>query len=259
MDLSKALGYRDSYLFYQKNPQIRRLTCTEEDKLALDEKGLLPSILRNRPCSIVPARIIFKTFGNRIIIRGKPIRDDYFVGDQPEPDYGPPDYDLDEYDDDFGDLPMDVVESRLRRTTSQVGFGGGTPKFTAAKSSLANAITSSDEDPKVKRVAGSGIDTVLLKAATAAAEFNSRLRAQRKDKFLDIHTNIEQVPRATQPIGIKVEKDASIQEKSFQVETTTGEVAVEQDPNWLEVQNGHENDKFPIALLPGQFQGKLSV
>ena len=57
--------------------------------------GLLPSQLKNRAITLVLARNIFRVFGHKVVRRGRPIRDDYWVGNQKEPEGV-----VDNFDDD---------------------------------------------------------------------------------------------------------------------------------------------------------------
>ncbi|KAI9279581.1 chromatin remodelling complex Rsc7/Swp82 subunit-domain-containing protein [Sporodiniella umbellata] len=80
MDPSKILGYRDSYLFFLKNPTLKRVRVNEEEKSLLVKKGLLIAWFKGREVAVVKARSVFKLFGSRIVKGGRRGIDDYFEG-----------------------------------------------------------------------------------------------------------------------------------------------------------------------------------
>ncbi|KAJ1548102.1 hypothetical protein HK405_004211 [Cladochytrium tenue] len=84
MDLTKILGLRDSHFFYVKNPGIRRVLASREDKESLLAREMLAPSLRSRPLVIMTARSAFKIFGHRIVLGGRPVRDDYFCSGKTE-------------------------------------------------------------------------------------------------------------------------------------------------------------------------------
>ncbi|CAG8787061.1 5894_t:CDS:2, partial [Dentiscutata erythropus] len=53
MEPAKCLGFRDSYLFFSKNPSLKRISATDEEREWLVANGYLPSNFRNRAITIV--------------------------------------------------------------------------------------------------------------------------------------------------------------------------------------------------------------
>jgi Chromatin remodelling complex Rsc7/Swp82 subunit len=88
LDASKLLGFRDTYNFFLRNPAVRRINGNEQDRQHLEKIGLLPSSIKNRPITLARARDIFKTFGHKVVRRGRPGKDDYRAGEQEEQEYG---------------------------------------------------------------------------------------------------------------------------------------------------------------------------
>ncbi|ORY87160.1 chromatin remodelling complex Rsc7/Swp82 subunit-domain-containing protein [Protomyces lactucae-debilis] len=78
-EIARVTGYRDSYLFFNKNKHLTKFITTDAEKSYLIAQELIPYSYRNRPIGIVSARKCFKTFGSKIIVRGKRVRDDYFA------------------------------------------------------------------------------------------------------------------------------------------------------------------------------------
>ncbi|ORE08739.1 hypothetical protein BCV72DRAFT_334199 [Rhizopus microsporus var. microsporus] len=82
MDPSKLLGYRDSYLFFQRNPTLKRVRISEEEKNMLVKMGLLVAWFKGREVAVVTARSVFKRFGSKVVKNGKRVVDDYFENRQ---------------------------------------------------------------------------------------------------------------------------------------------------------------------------------
>ncbi|KAG0188635.1 hypothetical protein DFQ28_004572 [Apophysomyces sp. BC1034] len=246
MDPAKMLGYRDSYLFFQRNPQLVRVRIEEDEKQWLVQQGLLVTWFRNRDVAIVTARSVFKCFGARIIKKGRKGRDDYFEN---EIDYD----ELHEYDADLSDADALTFES------------------------------------KTSPFEGASDMTWMHRAALAVRGFNVKLRERRTEKssFYDIHTNVKQLPTATQPTVCTFEpakEDATT--VTFEIpapclrgvgrelldgtyDTTTALDALpteirqmalpvvesEAAPFW----DPGDNDQYPISLLDGQYQGAFPM
>ena len=76
---ARCIGFRDSYLFFQKHPNLYKIILTEEAKRDLIERNLIPHSYKGRAIGVVTARAVFREFGARIIIGGKKVTDDYQV------------------------------------------------------------------------------------------------------------------------------------------------------------------------------------
>ncbi|KAI9595579.1 chromatin-remodelling complex, RSC SWI/SNF subunit Rsc7/Swp82, partial [Syncephalis fuscata] len=75
---SALLHYRDSYVFFMRNPDLKRVDANDEDREFMNDHGYLPSTLRRRNILLVSARSVFKKFGHLVIRNGRPWKDDYF-------------------------------------------------------------------------------------------------------------------------------------------------------------------------------------
>lgn len=75
---ARAVGFRDSYLFFQYHPNLYKYILSQEQKNNLIDRGVLPYSYRSRQIALVTARSVFKEFGAKIIIGGKNITDDYY-------------------------------------------------------------------------------------------------------------------------------------------------------------------------------------
>ena len=74
---ARCVGFRDSYLFFQKHKNLYKIILAEEAKKDLIERHLIPHSYKGRAIGVVTARSVFREFGARIIIGGRKIIDDY--------------------------------------------------------------------------------------------------------------------------------------------------------------------------------------
>ncbi|CAG8668167.1 2657_t:CDS:1, partial [Paraglomus occultum] len=257
MEPAKLLGFRDSYLFFLRNPSLKRIYATEEEREYLIDRNILSSNFRNRQIALVSARSTFKVFGYKIIKGGKRRRDDYYEAEVP-----------DGYDDDPSDY--DVSESTIP--------GNGIKRNTnSLASSKAHAVL--DET------------NWMYQSALAIREFNTQLRLHRRDnpKYYDPHTNLEQMPQATQPTRVRIEWASDPQKyPSFDVRAEDRQPEItfvdretntlgDLDEEVLEVlpqdvkdivtemreraksEEAHGWEAYPLALMDGQYQSSFSM
>ena len=78
---ARCIGFRDSYLFFQKHRQLYKIILSEEAKRDLIERNLIPHSYKGRAIGVVTARSVFREFGSQIVIGGKKIVDDYSVAE----------------------------------------------------------------------------------------------------------------------------------------------------------------------------------
>jgi chromatin structure-remodeling complex protein RSC7 len=78
---ARCIGFRDSYLFFQKHRMLYKIILTDEDKLDLIDRDLMPHSYKGRTIGVVTARSVFREFGAAIIISGRKIIDDYREAD----------------------------------------------------------------------------------------------------------------------------------------------------------------------------------
>jgi Chromatin remodelling complex Rsc7/Swp82 subunit len=77
-ECARCLGYRDSYLLFNKNPSLYKVIASQEEKTHLIEQNIIPFSFRSRQIGIVTARSIFRRFGSHAIVNGIQVRDDYW-------------------------------------------------------------------------------------------------------------------------------------------------------------------------------------
>lgn len=77
-ECARILGYRDSYLLFNKNRSLYKIIATQEEKEDLIHQEILPFSYRSRQIAIVTAKSMFRQFGSRVIVNGRRVRDDYW-------------------------------------------------------------------------------------------------------------------------------------------------------------------------------------
>jgi len=78
---ARCIGFRDSYLFFQKHRSLYKIILGDEAKRDLIERSLIPHSYKGRAIGVVTARSVFREFGAQIVIGGKKITDDYQAAD----------------------------------------------------------------------------------------------------------------------------------------------------------------------------------
>jgi chromatin structure-remodeling complex protein RSC7 len=74
---ARCIGFRDSYLFFQKHKMLYKIIIDDDAKRDLIERDLIPHSYKGRAIGVVTARSVFREFGAKIIVGGKKITDDY--------------------------------------------------------------------------------------------------------------------------------------------------------------------------------------
>ncbi|GAB7350824.1 hypothetical protein MBLNU459_g1358t1 [Dothideomycetes sp. NU459] len=77
-ECARVLGYRDSYLLFNKNRSLYKIIANQAEKDNLIHQEILPYSYRSRQIAIVTARSMFRQFGSRVISNGRRVRDDYW-------------------------------------------------------------------------------------------------------------------------------------------------------------------------------------
>ncbi|KAI9674693.1 MAG: hypothetical protein M1817_001596 [Caeruleum heppii] len=77
-ECARVLGYRDSYLLFNKNRSLYKIIATQAEKDDLIQQEVLPYSYRSRQIAIVTAKSMFRQFGSRVIVNGRRVRDDYW-------------------------------------------------------------------------------------------------------------------------------------------------------------------------------------
>lgn len=76
---ARAVGLRDSHLFFQQHPNLYRYVPTQGQKNDMIDRGLIPYSYKSRLIALVTARSVFREFGAKIIEDGQETVDDYYI------------------------------------------------------------------------------------------------------------------------------------------------------------------------------------
>lgn len=74
---ARCIGFRDSYLFFQKHKMLYKIIIDDDAKRDLIERDIIPHSYKGRAIGVVTARSVFREFGSKIVVGGKKITDDY--------------------------------------------------------------------------------------------------------------------------------------------------------------------------------------
>lgn len=75
---ARLVGFRDSYLLFKTHLSLFKKVCTNEEKMDLINRHLIPTSYKGRSVNLVTARSIFREFGARMIVEGKKVTDDFW-------------------------------------------------------------------------------------------------------------------------------------------------------------------------------------
>jgi len=75
---ARCMGFRDSYLLFQKHKKLYKIVLSSEEKFDLINRDIIPHSYKGRVIGLVTARSIFREFGAKIIVGGRNIIDDYY-------------------------------------------------------------------------------------------------------------------------------------------------------------------------------------
>ncbi|KAL8856742.1 MAG: hypothetical protein Q9178_006699 [Gyalolechia marmorata] len=189
---ARCIGFRDSYLFFQKHKTLWKIILTEEAKRDLIERSLIPHSYKGRAIGVVTARSVFREFGAKIIIGGRKVVDDYQAS---------------------AARARGDVEGELAVPEDKIPVEGDTydkNRFVAwhGASSVYHAAGPSIPLPNGRMVEGKKRKVVvtgsnwMLEHAREASRFNSSIAAMRQKNLegvYDTHTNSLQYPKIMQP------------------------------------------------------------
>ena len=213
---ARCIGFRDSYLFFQKHKQLYKIIVPEDAKRDLIERGLIPHSYKGRAIGVVTARSVFREFGARIIIGGKKITDDYEVaiarangdveGDLAVPHDRLPtkgeNYDKNRY------VAWHGASSVYHSGAPSVPMPNGKVADGKKRKVIVTGVNWMFEHAREARY----VDVVFLSYAyflIRRSRFNSSLAANRRrnlEGVYDPHTNVMQYPKIMQPTHARWEK-----------------------------------------------------
>ncbi|KAJ5347834.1 Chromatin-remodelling complex [Penicillium brevicompactum] len=240
---ARCIGFRDSYLFFQKHKMLYKIIIDDDAKRDLIERDLIPHSYKGRAIGVVTARSVFREFGSKIIVGGKKITDDYdeaaarergdVEGDLSVPEDripGPGEvYNRNQY------VAWHGASSVYHNNAPSVPLAGGKPV-----------------DGK-KRRAPVTDDNWMLEHARAASNFNHKIADMRRANLngvYDVHTNIMQFPKIMQPTHARWERVPPNPEAAIASGLTT-------DMNSLNIDNkGSPSDEANTKATPEPTESK---
>ncbi|GFF47736.1 chromatin structure-remodeling complex subunit rsc7 [Aspergillus udagawae] len=196
---ARCIGFRDSYLFFQKHKLLYKIIIDDEAKRDLIEREVIPHSYKGRAIGVVTARSVFREFGAKIIVGGRKIIDDYNV--QAARERG----------DVEGELA--VPEDKLPppgepyNKNQYVAWHGASSVYHTNAPSLP-LPTGKAIDSKKRKVTVTG-DNWMLEHAREASSFNSLILNARRanlEGVYDIHTNAIHYPKIMQPSHARWER-----------------------------------------------------
>ncbi|MCJ1396896.1 hypothetical protein MMC11_000086 [Xylographa trunciseda] len=189
---ARCIGFRDSYLFFQKHRQLFKIILPEDAKRDLIERNLIPHSYKGRAIGVVTARSVYREFGARIIIGGKKVTDDYQTAAARA--NGDVEGELAVPDDRLPSIGQGYDKNRYVawHGASSV-YHSGVPTVPMPNGKL--------PEGKKRKVHVTGANW-MFEHAREASRFNSTLTAARAANLngvYDIHTNQTHYPRNMQP------------------------------------------------------------
>ncbi|KAJ3365260.1 hypothetical protein GGF32_009765 [Allomyces javanicus] len=284
-DVAKCVGQRDGFTLFMRNPQLTRLWTTEKQREYLASVGLLSPHLKSRNITLLPARTVFRHFGHAVVRKGKPVRDDYWVGDK---EYNSADDSSSESDTPASEsTPLPATTAAGAASVSAAAFPGApalsatnATKLAAAMALPRTDLLAATTNPSkylqalndyarmqnLPPVSSRGTASVehMYHAALSTREYNARLAAFRKSArgaFVDAHTGLSLAPESRQPTraGLQV-KSATDHKIEPSVAFPQIPVGSNVEPGWTDLPpGGAMAATHPIALVPGQAQARLAI
>ncbi|CCE64090.1 hypothetical protein TPHA_0G02550 [Tetrapisispora phaffii CBS 4417] len=185
---ARAVGYRDSHMFFGQNSNLYKLIPTQHQKNNLVERSLIPYSYKSRHFGLVTARSVFREFGHRIIKDGNEVDDDYYVS-----------------------TPHPIRKAESRKVSKRGMEGLDISDAANAMNPAKNAIEFFDRRSHLQYVgdtaSGNNINATnwLYQHAAACSRFNSDMYYDRSRYLLidqqgirDPYTNVLHLPQSTQ-------------------------------------------------------------
>ncbi|KAJ9254787.1 hypothetical protein DTO207G8_3317 [Paecilomyces variotii] len=196
---ARCIGFRDSYLFFQKHKLLYKIIIDDDAKRDLIERDIIPHSYKGRAIGVVTARSVFREFGAKIIIGGRKVIDDYHA--QAARDRG----------DVEGEIA--VPEDKLPppgepyNKNQYVAWHGASSVYHSGAPSVPMP-SGKIVDPKKRKVTVTG-DNWMIEHAREASRFNSSILSARRENLegtYDVHTNVMQYPKIMQPSHARWER-----------------------------------------------------
>lgn len=187
-ELARLMGFRDSYLFFQKHTNLYKYITTDKQKLDLVDRGIMPLSYKLRTIGLVTAKSLFREFGALMVVDGKQVTDDYYEAKARE---------------------NGAVEGELVKQPQEYHPGG----VTVGNNELSGLSSVSKlEQPKelssldIKKYLRSTPENWIYNIATSTIHLNHLFYTTRPKFIKDPYTNVKFIPSQTQPTKTKWSK-----------------------------------------------------
>ncbi|MCJ1473833.1 hypothetical protein MMC13_002485 [Lambiella insularis] len=195
---ARCIGFRDSYLFFQKHRQLFKIILPEDAKRDLIERNIIPHSYKGRAIGVVTARSVYREFGARIVIGGKMVTDDYQVA--AARGSGSIEGELAVPDDHLPTTGQGYDKNRY------VAWHGASSVYHSGIPTIP-LVNSKMPEGKKRRVQVTD-ENWKLEHSRSASQFNSKLTEMRRANLAgvyDVHTNHVHLPKIMQPTHAKWE------------------------------------------------------
>ncbi|KAI9892391.1 MAG: Phosphoacetylglucosamine Mutase [Vezdaea aestivalis] len=235
---ARCIGFRDSYLFFQKHPVLFKFVIDDAIKHDMIDRKLMPHSYKGRTIGVVTARSVFREFGAQIVIGGKKVVDDY--NEKLARENG----------DVEGELavPGDILpkEGEPYNKNQYVAWHGASSVYHTGGPSIPMPHGKVAETKKRKVVITDA--NWMLEHARACTQYNASLNDRRRGAWAgsyDIYTNSVQFPAHTQPTRAHWEfvKDEPLESPPQANGLTNGN-------NDTVLTNGHLEDEVAVETPP---------
>ncbi|GAM90577.1 hypothetical protein ANO11243_086210 [Dothideomycetidae sp. 11243] len=188
---ARCTGFRDSYLFFNKHLGLFKIILSDEEKMDLIERDVMPHSYKGRSIGVVTARSVFREFGARIVVGGRKVIDDYYEGAARS----------------RGDIEGEVADPNDRLPPAGEPYNKNQYVAWHGASQVYHTQPASSTMPTAKRIEAKRRTNVTVgnwqyEHANEAKKFNSSLTALRRANLAgvyDTHTNLMLYPKIMQP------------------------------------------------------------
>lgn len=189
---ARCMGFRDSYLLFQKHRRLYKLIVTEEEKFNLIEREVIPHSYKGRAIGIVTARSVYLEFGSRIVVGGKRVIDDYYEEEAKKLGFEPG-----QLADPDDKLPPPGVPYNKNQYVAWHGASSVYHQYAQAQPSRE---VFKDNIHKRKKIVVTD-ENWMLEHANAASQYNHEILLRRKQTVgvYEPHTGVRFYPAITQP------------------------------------------------------------
>ncbi|WEJ96979.1 chromatin structure-remodeling complex subunit RSC7 [Yamadazyma tenuis] len=180
---ARLVGFRDSYLLFKTHTRLFKKVCTNEEKMDLIDRNIIPNSYKGRSVNLVTARSIYREFGAKILDNGRKVLDDFW--EQQARDNG-------DVEGEYAD-PTELYNYNMSKSAGYDATSTNQPSQLSGA-----ALVSYQSDP-----------TWMYQIAMQTRELNARFlegRSEAFSGFKDTYTGHTFVPSGTQPSKYKISK-----------------------------------------------------